>query len=102
RFEPVRGLCEVPANQTLLLALVATASGPNVHGASTARREAPSVRPGNRVAARLCGPADRRPPSVHGPFERERVEERDGVLVAVDCEVAVVEVDHRDARAHEP
>jgi hypothetical protein len=43
----------------------------------------------------------RRPPSVHGPFECERVEERDGVLVAVDCEVAVVEVDHRDARAHE-
>jgi len=26
----------------------------------------------------------------------------DGVLVAVDCEVAVMEVDHRDARAHEP
>jgi hypothetical protein len=24
------------------------------------------------------------------------------VLVAVDCEVAVMEVDHRDARAHEP
>ena len=24
------------------------------------------------------------------------------MLVAVDCEVAVVEVDHRDARAHEP
>jgi hypothetical protein len=23
------------------------------------------------------------------------------VLVAVDCEVAVVEIDHRDARAHE-
>ena len=34
-------------------------------------------------------------------FERERVEERDGVLVAVDREMAVVEVDHRDARAHE-
>jgi hypothetical protein len=31
----------------------------------------------------------RRPPGVHGPFERERVQERDGVLVAVDCEVAV-------------
>jgi hypothetical protein len=41
-------------------------------------------------------------PSVHGPLERERVEERDGVLVAVDREMAVVEVDHRDARAHEP
>ena len=24
------------------------------------------------------------------------------MLVAVDCEVAVVEIDHRDARAHEP
>ncbi len=48
--------------------------------------------PGNRVTVRPCGPARRRPPSVHGPFERERVEERDGVLVAVDCEVAVVEI----------
>jgi hypothetical protein len=47
-------------------------------------------------------PSRRRPPSVHGPFERERVEERHGVLVAVDCEMAVVEIDHRDARAHEP
>ena len=35
-------------------------------------------------------------------FERERVEERHGVLVAVDCEMAVVEIDHRDARTHEP
>ena len=51
---------------------------------------------------RLCGPARRRPPSVHRPLERERIEERDGVLVAVDREVAVVKVDHRDARAHEP
>jgi hypothetical protein len=58
--------------------------------------------PGNRVALRLCGLAGRCPPSVHGPFERERVEQRDGVLVAVDREVAVVKVDHRDARAHEP
>ena len=24
------------------------------------------------------------------------------MLVAVDCEVAIVEIDHRDARAHEP
>ena len=62
----------------------------------------PPGRPGNRVAVRLCGPARRRPPSVHGPFERERVQEGDSVLVAVDREVAVVEVDHRDARAHEP
>ena len=51
---------------------------------------------------RLCGDAGRRPPSVHGPFERERIHERYGVLVAVDGEVAVVEVDHCDARAHEP
>ena len=58
--------------------------------------------PGTRVAVRLYGLARRRPPSVHGPFEGERVEERDGVLVAVDREVAVVKVDHRDARAHEP
>src|SRR4029453_15390353 len=40
-------------------------------------------------------------PSVHGPFERERVEERDGVLVAVDGEMAVGEADHRDALSHE-
>jgi hypothetical protein len=46
----------------------------------------------------LCGLAGlraRRPPSIHGPFERERVQERDGVRVAVDCEMAIVEVDHR-------
>jgi hypothetical protein len=30
------------------------------------------------------------PPSVHGPLESERIEERDGVLEAVDGEVAVV------------
>jgi hypothetical protein len=30
------------------------------------------------------------------------IEKRDGVLEAVDREMAVVEVDHRDARAHEP
>jgi len=35
------------------------------------------------------------------PFERKRVEERDGVLAAVVGQVAVVAVDHRDARAHE-
>ncbi len=63
------------------------ASDLDVHRASTTRRE------------RL--PPVRRPPSVHRPFERERIEERDGVLVAVDREMTVVEVDHRDARAHE-
>ena len=30
------------------------------------------------------------------------VEERNGVLVAVDREMAIVKVDHRDARTHEP
>jgi len=44
----------------------------------------------------------RRPRSVHGPLERERVEEGDCVFAAVEGEVAVVAVDHRDARAHEP
>jgi hypothetical protein len=34
-------------------------------------------------------------------FERERVQERDGVLAAVAGEVSVVVVDHCDARAHE-
>src|SRR6266536_1599107 len=46
--------------------------------------------PGNRVAARSYGPPVRRPPSVHRPLERERIEERDGVLMAVDREMAVV------------
>jgi len=41
RFESVRGLCKVAANQALLLALVATASGLDVHRASTARRRRP-------------------------------------------------------------
>jgi hypothetical protein len=48
-----------------------------------------------------CGLSDRRPFSGHGPFERERIQKRDGVLVTVDGEVAIVEVDHRDARTHE-
>ena len=39
-------------------------------------------------------------PASTAPFERERIHERYGVLVAVDGEVAVVEVDHCDARAH--
>lgn len=43
----------------------------------------------------------RRPRSVHGPLERERVEERDGVLPAVVGEVAVVLINHRDARTDE-
>ncbi|MFL5963762.1 MAG: hypothetical protein ACJ757_12805 [Gaiellaceae bacterium] len=44
----------------------------------------------------------RRPRNVHGPLERERIEEGDCVFAAVEGEVAVVTVDHRDARAHEP
>jgi hypothetical protein len=43
----------------------------------------------------------RRPPSVHGSFDRECVEERDGVLATIASEVTVVVVDHRDARTHE-
>jgi len=43
----------------------------------------------------------RRPRGVHRPLERERVEKRDGMLTAVVGQVAVVAVDHRDARAHE-
>ncbi len=57
--------------------------------------------PRTPVVERLCTLRLRRPRSVHGPLESERVEERDGVLAAVVSEVAVVVVDHRDARAHE-
>src|ERR671937_2797489 len=39
RFESVRGLCEVAANQPVLLALGAAVSGLSVHRASTARRD---------------------------------------------------------------
>ena len=62
---------------------------PDVHRATRGA----FARSGNRVAVRLCGLAGRCPPNVHGPLERKRVHERDGVLVAVDGEVAVVEVD---------
>src|SRR6266550_4453187 len=53
------------------------------------------------VAERVCAASVRRPRSVHRPLERERVEERDGVFAAVAGEVAVVTVDHRDARTDE-
>lgn len=56
---------------------------------------------GNGVAERSCGLPLRRPPSVHRSFDREGVEQRDGVLTAVAGEVSVVVVDHRDARPHE-
>ena len=38
---------------------------------------------------------------VHRSFDREGVEERDGVFAAIAGEVAVVAIDHRDAGAHE-
>ena len=70
---------------------------PNVH-----RSPRPlSAGRGIAVADRLCVTLMRRPPSVHGSFDREGVQERDGVFAAVAGEVAVVAVDHRDARAHE-
>jgi hypothetical protein len=43
----------------------------------------------------------RRPPSVHGSLNRESIQKRDGVFAAVAGEVAVMAIDHRDARAHE-
>jgi hypothetical protein len=50
------------------------------------------------------GVSNRRIGSVDAGGELPAVahRQRDGALVPVDCEVAVVEVDHRDARAHEP
>ena len=53
------------------------------------------------VDERVCAAAGRRPPSVHRPLERERVEQRDRMHMAVTGEMAVVAVDHRDARADE-
>jgi hypothetical protein len=55
----------------------------------------------SRVVVRPHPPLGQRPLSVHGPLERERVEEGDCVFAAVVGEVSVVAVDHRDARAHE-
>jgi len=70
---------------------------PGVHAAAwRCAREAATVLL-IRLSQRWC----RRPRSVHGPLERERVEERDGVFAAVIGEVAVVTVDHGDARPHE-
>jgi len=53
------------------------------------------------VAERVCAASIRRPPSVHHPFERERVEQRDRMHMAVTGEMAVMTVDHRDARTDE-
>src|SRR4051812_36747342 len=53
------------------------------------------------VAERVCAGSVRRPPSVHRPLERERVEQRDRMHMAVTGEMAIVAVDHRDARADE-
>ena len=56
-----------------------------------------------RIAAyeRVCVSSVRRPRSVHRPLQRERVEQRDPMHIAVTGEVAVVAVDHRDARTDE-
>jgi len=49
----------------------------------------------------VCAASVRRPPSVHGPLGRELIEQRDRMRMAVAGQVAVVAVDHRDARADE-
>ena len=51
------------------------------------------------VAERVCAASGRRPRSVHRPLER--VHQRDGMLAAIPRKVAVVAVDHRDARTDE-
>ena len=53
------------------------------------------------VAERVCAASVRRPRSVHRPLNRERVEQRDRMHMAVTGEMTVVAVDHRDARADE-
>ena len=87
----------VPANQLLSFAAATTRRWLDVHRASTARRDRLKRCRESVAATKLFGLPGRRPPSVHRAFERERVEERDGVLAAVVGEVAVVVVDHRDA-----
>ena len=53
-----------------------------------------------RVAERVYGGCRRCPPSIHQVLER--VEERDRMLAAISCEVAVVEIDHCQAGPHVP
>ena len=71
---------------------VRASASTNVHRAPRWLPERPRNADGER-SHELCR---RRPPSVHGAFERECVEQRDSVFAAVRGEV-----DHRDARAHE-
>src|SRR5207253_4469342 len=59
------------------------------------------TRPRVAVAERVCVPFGRRPRSVHSPLERKRVEQRYRMHMAVPGEMAVVAIDHRDARADE-
>jgi Phage integrase family len=59
------------------------------------------VRARNGLPDWLPRRSGRRPRAVHSPLERERIQKRDGVFPAVVREMAVVAVDHRDARAHE-
>jgi hypothetical protein len=61
---------------------------PNVHDS----RGSAWASAGIAAAERLRGPLSRRPPSVHGSLDRERVEEQDGVLATVAREVTVVVV----------
>src|ERR671918_567630 len=59
---------------------------PNVHRPAGS----PPLWPRNAEGMWLHVRSGRRPPSVHRPFDRERVEQGDGVFVAVAGEVAVV------------
>ena len=49
----------------------------------------------------FCERRVQRPPSVHRFLGGKRIEQRDGVFASVVSEMTVVDVDHRDARAHE-
>src|SRR5437764_1394208 len=53
------------------------------------------------VDERVCAASVRRPPSVHRPLERERVEQRDRMHMAVTGKMAVLAVVHRDGRTDE-
>jgi hypothetical protein len=88
RFESVRGLREVAAYQLLLLAKWATVLGLDVHRTSTSFVGSPSAGLRNAVGERVYGLGCRRPPSVHRSYDRERVEQRNGVFTAVTVKVS--------------
>jgi hypothetical protein len=67
--------------------------------ASTATNKRAEQRPHSEVEKRESHAAD--PPTPRSKVRRHEYWRPSGVLVAVNCEVAV-EIDHRDARAHEP